>query len=267
MIDENDKGPYLANMRTKVIRNDDPMSPDVLEEFNVADVLLEEGLAMTSSSLKKALEKPQDVPDELFTWRRAKPLAKEKFQCKVEWLDEECSFYVSPLEWSEERDRVQSLVGANFFRKREEIPNPNRVWRRGEACIAKYLDENWYRAEIIVPHVDSSHVGVEYVDFGTKSSVLRIYVSDHIMDTVKDIPILCFPVQLDVKPLTRTWETEILDKIHLHVEGKVLDISVKLCGNPFPFIVDMFMGEEDNKEDLEKFVIGSGMGKKGYRER
>lgn len=78
----------MANMRIKVIRNDDPMSPDVLEEFNVADVLLEEGLAMTSSRIQKAFEKPQNVNNELFTWRRAKPLAKEKFQCKVEWLDE-----------------------------------------------------------------------------------------------------------------------------------------------------------------------------------
>ena len=64
VIDENDEGPFIANMRTKVIRNDDPMSPDVLEEFNVADVLLEEGLAMTSSRMKKALEKPQNVPFE-----------------------------------------------------------------------------------------------------------------------------------------------------------------------------------------------------------
>ena len=48
----------MANMRIKVIRNDDPMSPDVLEEFNVADVLLEEGLAMTSSRIQKAFEKP-----------------------------------------------------------------------------------------------------------------------------------------------------------------------------------------------------------------
>ena len=46
-----------------------------------------------------------------------------------------------------------------------------------------------------------------------------------------------------------------------------MDISVKLFGNPFPFIVDLFMGEEDNHEDLEKFVIGSRKGKKGYRER
>ena len=267
VVDDKDEGPYLANMCTKVIRNDDPMSPDVLEEFNVADVLLEEGLAMTTSSLKKALEKPQEVPDRLFTWRRAKPLAKEKFQCKVEWLDEKCNFYVSPLEWKEDRDRVQSLVGANFFRKLEEIPHTNRVWRKGEACIARYLDNIWYRAEIIVPHVDSNHVGVEFVDFGTQSSVLRIHVSDNIMDTVKDIPILCFPVQLDVKPLTGTWETDILNKIHLKVEGQVLNVSVKLFGNPFPFIVDMFMGEEESKEDLEKFVIGSGMGKKGYRER
>ena len=64
VIDENDEGPFIANMRTKVIRNDDPMSPDVLEEFNVADFLLEEGLAMTSSRMKKALEKPQNVPFE-----------------------------------------------------------------------------------------------------------------------------------------------------------------------------------------------------------
>ena len=64
VIDENDEGPFIANMRTKVIRNDDPMSPDVLEEFNDADVLLEEGLAMTSSRMKKALEKPQNVPFE-----------------------------------------------------------------------------------------------------------------------------------------------------------------------------------------------------------
>ena len=267
VVDENDEGPYLANMRTKVMRNDDPLSPDVLEEFNVTDVLLEEGLAMTSLSLKKALEKPQDAPDKLFTWRRAKPLAKEKFQCKVEWLDEDCNFYVSPLEWKEERDRVQSLIVANFFRKKEEILHANRVWRKEEACIARYLDNNWYRAEIIVPNMDSNHVGVEFVDFGTKSIVLRVHVSDDIMDAVKDIPILCFPVQLDVKPLTSTWETEVLDKIHLKVEGRVLDVNVKLFGNPFPFIVDMFMGEEDSKEDLEKFVIGSGMGKKGYRER
>ena len=267
VVDDKDEGPYLANMCTKVTRNDDPMSPDDLEVFNVADVLLEEGLAMTTSSLKKALEKPQDVPDKFFTWRRAKPLVKEKFQCKVEWLDEECNFYVSPLEWKEDRDRVQSLVGENFFRKLEETPHTNRVWRKGEACIARYFDNTWHRAEIVVPHVDSNHVGVEFVDFGTQSSVLRIHVSDNIMDTVKDIPILCFPVQLDVKPLTGKWETKILDKIHIKVEGQVLDVSVKLYGNPFPFIVDMYMGEDESKEDLEKFVIGSGMGKKGYRER
>ena len=106
---------------------------------------------------------------------------------------------MSPLEWSEERERLHSLVGANFFRKLEQSPNPNRVWRKGEACITKYsFDDNWYRAEIIDPHGDSSHVGVEYVDFGTKTIVLRIHVSDNIMDTVKDNPILCFPVQLDV---------------------------------------------------------------------
>ena len=58
VIDVNDEGPFMANMRIKVIRNDDPMSPDVLEEFNVADVLLEEGLAMTSSRIQKAFEKP-----------------------------------------------------------------------------------------------------------------------------------------------------------------------------------------------------------------
>ena len=30
VVDDKDEGPYLANMCTKVIRNDDPMSPDVL---------------------------------------------------------------------------------------------------------------------------------------------------------------------------------------------------------------------------------------------
>merc|ERR1712083_928321 len=86
------------------------------------------------------------------------------------------------------------------------------------------------------------------------------------METVKDIPILCFPIQLDVKPLTSKWQTEVLDQIHLRVEGKILDVSVKLFGNPFPFIVEMFMGKEDCKENLEKSVIRSGLGKKGYRE-
>ena len=242
------------------------MSPDVLEEFNVADVLLEEGLAMTSS-LIKAIEKPGVIQDQMFTWRRAKPLVKERFQCKVEWLDEDCNFYVSPLEWREERERLQSLIEATFFRKLEIIHDSSRIWRKGEACIARYLDNNWYRAEIIVPHVDNYHVGVEFVDFGTKSSVLRVHVSDDIMETVKDIPILCFPIQLDVKPLTSKWKTEVLDQIHLRVEGKILDVNVKLFGNPFPFIVEMFMGEEDSKENLEKFVIRSGLGKKGYRER
>ena len=246
--------------------NNDPMAPEDLVVVNVADVLLEEGLAITPTSLRHALAKPSDIPEKVFTWRRAKPLAKESFPCRLEWLDEEGNFHVSPLEWSGERYRLRTLVDYSFFRK-VEISNTDRVWRRGEACMAKYLDNSWYRAEILLPDVDSDHVGVEFVDYGTRSTVLRRHVTDDISEGVKKFPILCFPVQLDVKPLTKTWATEVLDKIHLHVEGKVLDVSVKLCGNPFPFIVDMFIGEEDSKEDLENFVIRSGFGKKGYRER
>ena len=254
-------------MSATLDRNDDPMAPEDLVVVNIADVLLEEGLAITSSSLRNALAKASDIPEKVFTWRRAKPLAKESFPCRVEWLDEEGNFHVSPLEWSGERDRLQSLVERSFFRK-VEISNPDRVWRKGEACLAKFLDNSWYRAEILFPDVDSDNVGVEFVDYGTKSTVLRRHVTDDISEGVKKFPILCFPVQLDVKPLTKTWATEVLDKIHLHVEGKVLDVNVKFGGNQFPFIVDMFIRDEDSiKENLGEFVIKSVFGRKGYRER
>ena len=258
-------------MWVKMAQNDDPMAPILYTDLNIADVLLEEGLAITETSLKKALssqKKGSKQHMKLPVWRkpRSPPL---KFRCRVEWVDYQCNFHVTPEAWEAEKDEVTTQVDSLFMRRTEAAHWRDKTWSPGEAAIAKWTDGRWYRAEVedTEAGADREQVAVLLVDHGTRALVSRRHLSAEVTAALLQVPSLALPVQLDIRPRGDTWAAETLDTIHRHVDGETLAVETRFFGNPFPLIVKMSMGGADGVVDMETYFIDNNLARKGFRER
>ena len=115
MVDDCDQEPLTARIFVTTEEFPDPLSPAVTSEASVAAVLLEAGLAITAASLKRALGSRRPPPRP--RWLQPRDLGSDQFQGRVEWLDEHCVFFVSPLAWAREREEVHSVIEAALLRR------------------------------------------------------------------------------------------------------------------------------------------------------
>ena len=107
----------------------DPLSPAVTSEASVAAVLLEAELVITAASLKRALGSRRPPPRP--RWLQPRDLGSDQFQGRVEWLDQDCVFFVSPLAWSREREEVHSVIQAALLRR----PGTSLCYRQKDIII------------------------------------------------------------------------------------------------------------------------------------
>ena len=244
------------------------MEPTKETVFDLAYVLIEDGLGISPKSHQKALEQIKfSVNERKFPrWIQPTPITTQTFKCRVQWLDYYCVFHVSPTDWDKQRKFVAEEVQAKYLRVTDSFISKSTSWRKGQAVIAVYpTDSVWYRAEILESQDDSEKVSVKFVDFGTDAIIEKSHVCDKLV--CQDIPILSFPVKLDVEPITKKWEVSTLDQIHQIAEEGCWETEVKFYGNPYPFIVRMTRVRNGEEVDLEKLLIEKGLVKKGFRER
>ena len=168
-------------------------------------------------------------------------------------------------DWDKQRKIVEEEVQAKYLRVSDSFHSKSTTWKTGQAVIAVYrADSSWYRAEILGSDEGAEKVPVRYVDFGTEDVIEKSQVCDKLV--CEDIPILSFPVKLDIQPITKSWETSTLNQIHQLAEG-CWDTEVKFYGNPYPYIVRMSKMRNGVEVDLEKLLIQKSLVKKGFRER
>ena len=121
---------------------------------------------------------------------------------------------MSPTDWDKQREFVAEEVQAKFknIRVIDIFISKSTTWKKGQAVmVAVYLtDSLWYRAEILESKEESEKVSVKFVDF--EAVIKKSCVCEKLV--CQDIPILPFPVKLDVDPITKTWEVSTLDQIH-----------------------------------------------------
>ena len=129
LVDDCDQEPLTARIFLTTEEFPDPLSPAVTSEASVAAVLLEAGLAITAASLKRALGSRRPPPRH--RWLQPRDLGSDQFQGRVEWLDEHCVFFVSPLAWAREREEVHSVIQAALLRR-----------SGGAIFMSKYYTEN-----------------------------------------------------------------------------------------------------------------------------
>ena len=129
MVDDGDQEPLSARIFLTTEEFPDPLSPAVTSEASVAAVLLEAGLAITAASLKRALGSRRPPPRP--RWLQPRDLGCDQFQGRVEWLDQDCVFFVSPLAWAREREEVHSVIQAALLRR----PGTSLCYRQKDIII------------------------------------------------------------------------------------------------------------------------------------
>ena len=114
-------------------------------------------------------------------------------------------------------------------------PGPHDLrWCQGEACIAQFsLDKMWYRGQVL--EVTGQEVLVKFVDYGSE----ELCKPQNLRKTLymKNIPVQCFIVQLEIAPLTSKWEKGVLDFIHMTIIDKPMNVTVVEDKKGFPLTV------------------------------
>ena len=85
------------------------------------------------------------------------------------------------------------------------------LWSQGEACVAQFsIDQKWYRG--LVLEVQDTQCLVMFVDYGSEELCKPQNMRKGLF--MKETPVQCFTVQLEIAPITNKWEKSVLDFIH-----------------------------------------------------
>merc|ERR1712025_940154 len=170
-----------------------------------------------------------------FCWVKAKLPSQSKFVGSVSHVDWDCNFYLSSLEDNLENLRIISSVLNDEY----SGSSPSQLdtsWSQGEACIAQFsLDQKWYRGQVL--EVQDTECLVMFVDYGTEKFCKHQNMRKGLL--MKDIPVQCFTVKLEMAPITRMWEKNILDFIHMTIIDRPLNVTVLEDSEGFPLVVKM----------------------------
>jgi len=260
-----------GSMSLTYVSDDDPFGLYESTVYDLATLLIDEGLAFSLNTAEKlSMLKIVGENDESIMpkWRESLMPDKNEFKASVQWLDNDCIFYLSVDEWEDKRQKLFTEINSMTFNMTECPESKNKHWKIGQAVLAKYTFDNlWYRAEIV--RMKESHIfDVKFVDFGQIVQVQADWICDKLLGM--EVPSLVMPVLLDIIPLNRggSWEKETLDRIHAIVDGEVYHVKVMGYGGPYPLYVEMQKFDADGrKQNLEEILIDNKLVKKGHRER
>ena len=163
------------------------------------------------------------------TWKDCLMPDKTEFKASVQWLDNDCTFYISVDEWEDKRQKLFTEINSMTFNMSECPESKKKHWKNGQAVLAKYSFDNfWYRAEIVKMQADHLF-DVKFLDFGQIVQVPAEWISDKLLGM--DVPSLVMPVLLDIIPLNRGgfWEKETLDRIHAIVDGELYHVKAEFA--------------------------------------
>jgi len=170
-----------------------------------------------------------------FHWESPRLPSKSSFVGNVSHVDWDCTLYLSSLE--ENFDNLK-IIGSVLQNKYEgSSPGPQDLqWGQGEACIAQFsLDKMWYRGEVL--EVTGQGVLVKFVDYGSVELCKPQNMRKELF--MKNMPIQCLTVQLEIAPLSRKWGKGVLDFIHMTIIDKPMNVTVVENKKGFPLIVRM----------------------------
>jgi len=259
----------IGSMSLTYVNDDDPFGVTEESVINLAAFLIDEGLAFSSEVVEKIsqLKIPEYADDSKKPkWKERLLPTKIEFKASVQWLDYDCTFYISVDEWEKDRQKLNTEINSLTFNMTECLASRDKHWKIGQAVLAKYSFDNlWYRGEI-VQIMENHRFEVKLVDYGQNVEVPVEWISDQLLGL--DIDQLVMPVKLDILPLTTSWEKETLDVIHAMVDGQSYKVKVMGYGGIYPLYVDMKIVTDDGVgASLEEILIDNKLVKKGHRER
>ena len=118
-------------------------------------------------------------------------------------MDWDCNLYVSSLEDNFENLRIIGSALDNKYSGSLPSQHDSMHWSQGEACIAQFsLDQKWYRGQVLEVH--DTQCLVMFVDYGSEELCKHQNMRKGLF--MKDIPVQCFTVQLEIAPITSKWE-------------------------------------------------------------
>jgi len=246
--------------------NSGPLEPDSAKFMPLSKMLVDQGLALPFCHIGRDQGVVAEVGDKglrdeaviegsmlsggaqsidsSFCWLGAKMPSQLKFVGNVSHVDWDCNFYISSLEDNLENQRIIGSVLDNKY-SGSSPSQRDMQWSQGEACIAQFsIDQKWYRGQVL----ELRDTEVMFVDYGTEELCTPQNMRKGLF--MKDIPVQCFTVQLEIAPITNKWEKGVLDFIHRTVIDKPLNVTVLQDSKGFPLIVRMVSQAGIDLKDL-----------------
>lgn len=198
----------------------------------------------------------EEVVYDLKAWKPAVPIRRVVFNAYVTYVDVDLNFYLHS-------QHVHALL-AYMKRKINEQLNKedyafNDVWKIGQPCLARFIDDNYYRAEILKVDKAKQYCKVAYIDYGNTETVHYNQIKNIVM--FADIPKQAHRYYLDnLDPISDTgrWTYTHVRYCLDNSDGKISAIRVNPGFNfdnitgPIPFDI-----KPTGHRDLRSYLISS----------
>ena len=193
-----------------------------------------------------------------FQWLPAEVPILSEFAGFVSHVDWDGNLYILALENNLDNLRIIGTVLDSKYS--DSTPDPSDLqWSSGQACIALFsLDNKWYRGKVLEVK-DTGECLVEFVDYGSVELCQPYNLRKELFMT--DLPLQCYTVQMDIRPVGTKWEELVLNFLHKTVVEQVMTVSIIQDRDIFPLFVKLV-----NKTglDIAELLINNGFGRRGH---
>lgn len=140
---------------------------------------------VTDSSLVDCgiMQLNEEVVYDLKAWKPAVPIRQVVFKAYVTYVDDDLNFYLHPQNVHAQMLYMKRKINEQLVK---EDYGFNDVWKIGQPCLARFLDDNYYRAEILKIDKIKQYCKVAYVDYGNTGKVHYNQIKNIVM--FADIP-------------------------------------------------------------------------------
>lgn len=195
---------------------------------DLTNKLIEDNEFGQGSTHKNLMELQDEVVYDLKAWKPPHRVINTVFNAYITMVDEDMVFYLHPCSQKALLDDMKLKISE--LASKEEYYDKDVQWKPKQPCLAAFVDQLYYRAEVVSVDVEKRNCEVYFIDYGNVEICRYSKMRKVVM--FADIPAQAHRyhiTNLDPVNANGKWPIKVIQYIHRLVEDKICSIRKLPC--------------------------------------